>query len=62
VLVLQPFAFYEAQFFASAGLVLSLPILALVQYALRREAGDAAGLASVAPTPETLAAGAGGSK
>ncbi len=44
ILVVQPFAFYEAQFFASAGMILSLPLLALVQYALRVEtARQAAG-------------------
>ena len=38
ILLIQPFAFYEAQFFASAGLVLSLPLLAAVQYVIRRQA------------------------
>ena len=37
ILFVQPFAFYEAQFFASAGLILSLPVLAVVQYTLRYE-------------------------
>lgn len=37
ILLIQPFAFYEAQFFASAGLVLSLPLLAAVQYVIRRQ-------------------------
>ncbi|MEO9255493.1 MAG: hypothetical protein ABI305_08140, partial [Tepidiformaceae bacterium] len=36
ILVIQPFAFYEAQFFASAGLILSLPLFAVVQYVLRQ--------------------------
>lgn len=36
LLVIQPFAFYEAQFFASAGLILSLPLFAVVQYVLRQ--------------------------
>lgn len=39
ILIIQPFAFYEAQFFASAGMLLSLPMLALVQYVLRVESG-----------------------
>ena len=33
--VVQPFAFYQAQFFASRPLVLTLPVLATVQYAMR---------------------------
>jgi hypothetical protein len=37
IIFVQPFAFYEAQFFASAGLFLSLPVLAAVQYTLRAE-------------------------
>lgn len=37
ILVVQPFAFYEAQFFAAGTLALSLPLLAAVQYFLRRE-------------------------
>ena len=37
VLIIQPFAFYEAQFFAAAGLVISLPLLAVVQFAARAE-------------------------
>ncbi|MGH2634070.1 MAG: hypothetical protein ACRDG3_11725, partial [Tepidiformaceae bacterium] len=39
ILLVQPFAFYEAQFFASAGLLLGLPLLAAVQYVLRRQTG-----------------------
>lgn len=37
ILVIQPFAFYEAQFFASAGLLFSLPLLGLVEYSLQHE-------------------------
>ena len=37
ILLIQPFAFYEAQFFASAGMLIALPLLAAVQYVLRRQ-------------------------
>jgi hypothetical protein len=37
ILVIQPFAFYEAQFFATGTLAMSLPLLGVVQYFLRRE-------------------------
>jgi hypothetical protein len=37
ILIVQPFAFYEAQFFASAGLLLSLAMWSCVQFALRQE-------------------------
>lgn len=37
ILFVQPFAFYEAQFFASVGVAFSLPVLAVVQYSLRQE-------------------------
>lgn len=37
ILLVQPFAFYEAQFFASAGLLLGLPLLAAIQYIIRRQ-------------------------
>ncbi|MCZ2108825.1 MAG: hypothetical protein LC118_04555 [Dehalococcoidia bacterium] len=46
ILVIQPFAFYEAQFFASAGMILSLPLLSLLQYVLRVETGRLANQAS----------------
>jgi len=37
ILLIQPFAFYEAQFFASAGMLVALPLLGIVQYVLRRQ-------------------------
>ncbi len=37
ILIVQPFAFYEAQFFASAGILVSMPILGTIEYALHEE-------------------------
>lgn len=58
ILVIQPFAFYEAQFFATGTLALSLPLLGAVQYFQRREhdtreptnRGGSISVAAVAPT------------
>ena len=37
ILIVQPFAFYQAQFFASAGILISMPILGTIEYALHEE-------------------------
>jgi hypothetical protein len=37
IFVTQPFTFYQAQFVAAAGLLVSLPLLSAVQFMIRRE-------------------------